>query len=205
MLRLLGTLAFRLIVMNKKKILLTIIFVISFIVFIVFGIILGVFIAYCREQERETVHWIPLETEQIYGVVRYPYDPEEEVSWPDVEDATDEELTEEAFYDSLETLAILVQAEADNQDLKGKQLVADVVLNRVDSPRFANSIEDVIFEQGQFSVIANGRFDKAARMNLTQSREAVEMEVFGERLDDKVLYFNTSSGDFKYGDHYFSY
>lgn len=33
-------------------------------------------------------------------------------------------------------LAQLVQAEAGNQDLTGKRLVADVVLNRVDSERF---------------------------------------------------------------------
>lgn len=60
-------------------------------------------------------------------------------------------------------LAQLVQAEAGNQDLKGKRLVADVVLNRVDSDKFPNAIEEVIFQKNhvQFSVIVGGAFERA--------------------------------------------
>lgn len=48
----------------------------------------------------------------------------------DNEDAA--EISEEIYYDSLEYLACLVEAEAGNQDELGKRLVVDVVLNRVD-------------------------------------------------------------------------
>ena len=54
-------------------------------------------------------------------------------------------LSEEYYYDDLELLACLVWAEAGNQDLKGKQLVADVVLNRMYDPRFPDTISDVIY------------------------------------------------------------
>ena len=59
-------------------------------------------------------------------------------------------------------LAQLVQAEAGNQPLTGMRFVVDVVLNRVDDERFPNTIEGVIYQKGQFSVIRNGQFDKAA-------------------------------------------
>ena len=60
-------------------------------------------------------------------------------------------------------IAQLVQAEAGNQDLKGKRLVADVVLNRVDSEKFPNTIEEVIFQKEpvQFSVTVSGAFERA--------------------------------------------
>lgn len=51
----------------------------------------------------------------------------------------------------------LVQAEAGNQDLDGCRLVADVVLNRIDSDSFPNELEDVIYAPGQFSVVKIGR------------------------------------------------
>ena len=60
----------------------------------------------------------------------------------------------------MELLAQLIHAEAGNQDIDGKRLVADVVLNRVDAG-FENNIEAVIYQSGQFSSITDGNFDKA--------------------------------------------
>ena len=62
------------------------------------------------------------------------------------------ETKEVKIYDSLEMLAKCVQAEAGNQGLLGKRLVVDVILNRVDSDRFPNTIEGVITQSGQFAV-----------------------------------------------------
>lgn len=55
-----------------------------------------------------------------------------------------EEILEEMKYGDMELVAQLVQAEAGNQDLTGKRLVADVVYNRVRDPRFPNTVEGVV-------------------------------------------------------------
>lgn len=56
-------------------------------------------------------------------------------------------------------LAKIAMAEAEGEDTEGKALVMLVVLNRVWDDAFPDSIEDVIFQEGQFSPVANGRFD----------------------------------------------
>lgn len=63
-------------------------------------------------------------------------------------------------------LAQLVQAEAGNQDLTGKRLVADVVLNRVESEQFPNTIREVIFQKNpvQFGVTVDGAFGRVGGM-----------------------------------------
>ena len=109
-------------------------------------------------------------------------------------------------------LARLIQAEAGNQDLRGKRLVADVVLNRVDSELFPNTIEEVIFQKNpvQFSVTESNAFDKAKSEISEECFEAVRMEWDREsRIDKEILYFGRGYGNrknpFKYGDHWFSY
>lgn len=98
----------------------------------------------------------------------------------------------------------LVQAEAGNQDLDGCRLVADVVLNRIDSEKFPNTMEEVIYAPGQFSVIKNGALKKAQGEISEKVIQAVDMELSGKRLNYDVLYFNNSNnGGWKYGGHYF--
>lgn len=98
----------------------------------------------------------------------------------------------------------LVQAEAGNQDLDGCRLVADVVLNRIDSEKFPNTMEEVIYAPGQFSVIKNGAFKKAQGEISEKVVQAVDMELSGKRLNYDVLYFNNKpNGGWQYGGHYF--
>jgi N-acetylmuramoyl-L-alanine amidase len=59
-------------------------------------------------------------------------------------------------------LARLVQAEASGEPYAGKVAVAVVVLNRVDSSSFPNSISAVINQAGQFSPVSNGEIKKPA-------------------------------------------
>lgn len=121
---------------------------------------------------------------------------------------TQEMIEEEEFYDSLENLAICVEAEAGNQGLKGKQLVVDVILNRVDSPMFPNDINSVIEQPGQFSVYSNGSMGKIYEPS-EETFEAINMEL-EHRTNNEVLYFRTGNYHsgmkklFKHGNHYFS-
>lgn len=90
-----------------------------------------------------------------------------------------------------ETLLRIVEAEAGGEDQDGKLLVANVVLNRVNSELFPNSVWDVVMqrEQGiaQFSPTVDGRFQ-----NVRVSRDtmaAVERALYGEDISQGALYF----------------
>ncbi|WP_438347594.1 cell wall hydrolase [Paenibacillus sp. FA6] len=64
---------------------------------------------------------------------------------------TDEELL---------MLRKIVMAEAEGEPYEGKVAVANVVLNRLRSANFPNTIYKVIYQKYQFSPVANGRFDR---------------------------------------------
>jgi len=62
-------------------------------------------------------------------------------------------------YDELMLLARLVYAEAAGEPYVGKVAVAAVVLNRVKSPLFPDTIYEVIYEPWQFSSVGNWMFN----------------------------------------------
>ena len=105
---------------------------------------------------------------------------------------TQEQIEEEIYLGELELLAQLVEAEAGNQPFEGKCLVVDTILNRVESSDFPNTISEVIFQDGQFSVIKNGAFDKAA-WNMKDSDYAAVMCEVELHTNKDVLYFNNTS------------
>lgn len=125
-------------------------------------------------------------------------------------DSEQEEIRNEIFYGELELLAQLIQAEAGNQDELGKRYVADVVLNRVDSDDFPDSIEEVIFQTDpvQFTCTVDGNFEKAG-WTVTEECYKIALEEYQKRQDSTILYFsskgyNSAIPEFKYGNHYFS-
>ncbi len=125
-----------------------------------------------------------------------------------IEMDTEEQIQEEIRLGDMELLAQLVEAEAGNQCLEGKVLVAEVVLNRVASDKFPNTVEEVIFQDRQFEVTRNGAFEKAAYNMQESDYEAVELAVSNHEHKD-VLYFSAGSYVkgckhlFKLGAHYF--
>lgn len=116
-------------------------------------------------------------------------------------------LSTEAGMSDLDLIAACVEAEAGNQDLTGKRLVADVILNRVDDKNFPNTVKGVISQPRHFATYWNGAMDKAEPT--AETYKAVRMEI-EERSYPGLLYFD--SGDYlpygtpwkKVGDHYFS-
>ena len=119
-----------------------------------------------------------------------------------------EEIRNEIFYGELEELAILIQAESGNQDELGKRYVADVVLNRVDSDDFPDSINNVLRQDKQFSSIVDGNYAKA-EWTVTEDCFQIALEEYENRTNSEILYFRTDRYGtgvpaFKHGDHYFS-
>lgn len=82
---------------------------------------------------------------------------EPERALEEYEQISDEEL-EKSQHDYY-LLARLAMAEAESEGLFGKAAVVKVVLNRVDSPYFPDSVKGVIFQPGQFSSVSDGRWD----------------------------------------------
>lgn len=70
--------------------------------------------------------------------------------------ATLYELSESDQY----LLARIAMAEAEGESLEIKKLVILVVLNRVESDTFPNTVKDVLWEKNQFSPMHNGRWDR---------------------------------------------
>lgn len=80
------------------------------------------------------------------------------------EERFEETVQTEAYdvsYDDAYLLACLVHAEAGSEPYEGKLATANVVLNRLKSGRYGNTISDVINAPGQFSVVRLGTFAAA--------------------------------------------
>ena len=89
--------------------------------------------------------------------------------------------------DDYQVLLRIVEAEAPDEDLKGKILVANVVLNRLEIGFGGDTISEVVFDKGQFEPVSNGRIFKVTVSESTI--EAVERAISGEDLSQGALYF----------------
>lgn len=120
-----------------------------------------------------------------------------------VEDISEVEETNK----DAELLALIAVAEAEGEGDFGKILVMDTVLNRVDSPNFPNTIEDVIYQPYHFSSVWNGRIDRSYPTDYDISLAKKELE---SRTNDDVIFFQTTCYSkygiplFQVGNHYFS-
>ena len=83
-------------------------------------------------------------------------------------------------------MARLVHAEAKGEPYKGKVAVAVVVLNRVDSDKFPNTVTKVINAKGQFSPVANGSIKKPAS---AESKKAVNEAIVLQHKGTKATFF----------------
>lgn len=115
-----------------------------------------------------------------------------------------------------QVLLRIVQAEAGICDEKGKILVTNVILNRVKSNEFPNSVRGVVYERSQFAPVSNGSIHSAKVTDNTI--QCVKRALAGEDYSDGALYFMYRGGSrrkavtwfdshltylFRYGKHEF--
>lgn len=127
------------------------------------------------------------------------------------ETETEEESTAEAApvfplpEEDIDLMARVVHAEAGNQSMEGKRLVADVILNRMDDRRFPDTVREIIYAPGQFQTVRSGAIDRYIP-DITDYG-AVLAELYA-RTNTEVLYFSRngyiSKPVLKEGAHYFS-
>lgn len=94
-----------------------------------------------------------------------------------------------------EVMLKIVQAEAGGCDSTGKILVANVIMNRVESAGFPDDITSVVYERSQFSPVSSGAID---RVQVTRDTvECVDRALKGEDHSQGALYFmnRRASGD----------
>lgn len=83
----------------------------------------------------------------------------------------------------MDLLSRLVFAEARSESYEGKVAVAKVVLNRVASSQFPNSIYAVIHQKGQFSPVTNGSiYNKADSDSFKAVEEALTTNLYSNAL-----------------------
>jgi N-acetylmuramoyl-L-alanine amidase len=59
---------------------------------------------------------------------------------------------------TLEQLARIIYSEARGESFEGQVAVGSVVINRVQSPAYPDSINEVIFQPGQFTAVEDGQY-----------------------------------------------
>ena len=142
-----------------------------------------------------------------------------ETPWPTAEPQPTPEPTYTSIIHSYDwdgederMLAKIAMAEAEGESVEGKALVILVVLNRVWSDEFPDSIEEVIFQKNQFSPVAEG-----GRYWTTEPDagcyEALELVVGGWDESQGAFYFESTGRDgwhsqnleflFEFGGHKF--
>lgn len=102
-------------------------------------------------------------------------------------------------------LAALIFCEAGNQPYEGQVAVGAVVMNRVKSGSYPDTISDVIYQSGQFTPAMTGWLDSVlASGGYTDSAmQAAEDALAGSNPVGSCLYFSTGGGGYQIGDHYF--
>ncbi len=91
-------------------------------------------------------------------------------------------------------LAAIIECEAGGESYEGKLAVGSVVLNRVRSSHFPSTIAGVIYQSGQFSPVASGRFATVLARGANQSCIKAAKEVLGGNITLNSLYFRRNNG-----------
>lgn len=102
----------------------------------------------------------------------------------------------------IKRMAAIIWCEARGESYEGQVAVGTVVMNRVESSRFPNTIEGVITQKGQFSPYRSGKYALALSLeNMQQSciDAAIDVIVNGVRSGD-WLFFRMKNGIIK-GDY----
>lgn len=157
--------------------------IISNILFGVFIVISVIGYIYCdtyvkgikRQPEQK---WQPRYTQEEWQQIEIETETEPSDS---IEEETQTELEAETKYTEydFELLARVIEAEAGGESDYHKLCVGTVVMNRVDSEKYPDTIEGVIYQPGQYQCVTNSHINKEPSES---SYEAAESILDGRRM-----------------------
>ncbi len=109
-------------------------------------------------------------------------------------------------YSDLDLLAAIIWCEAGNQPYDGMVAVGQVVMNRVASSSFPNTVSEVLNQPGQFTPASAGTLQAALASGVNANCYAAAQDAMNGTapVPGYPMYFNTHSGSYKLGAHYFS-
>ncbi len=104
-----------------------------------------------------------------------------------------------------ELMASIIFCEAGNQPYEGQVAVGAVIMNRVRSSAYPNSIEAVIYQSGQFGPAGTGWLDRvrSSRSYTSTAMQAAADALAGANPIGGCLYFDQGGYGMKIGAHYF--
>lgn len=108
----------------------------------------------------------------------------------------------------LAMISAMIECEAANQPYEGKLAVGSVIVNRVNSPKFGNTIQSVLYAPSQFSPVASGRFAIVLARGANAECTRAANEVLNGHITIAALYFHVydstvDKGGTIIGDHVF--
>jgi N-acetylmuramoyl-L-alanine amidase len=104
-----------------------------------------------------------------------------------------------------ELMASIIYCEAGNQPYEGQVAVGAVVMNRIKSSSYPDTMEEVIYQSGQFSPAMSGWLDRVrANQGYTEAAmQAAEDALAGSNPIGDCLYFSVGGYGTRIGDHLF--
>lgn len=91
-------------------------------------------------------------------------------------------------------LGAIIECEAGGEPYEGKLAVGSVIINRVKSSYFPNTISGVIYQGGQFSPVASGRLAYRLETGVDPSCLQAAQEVLNGNVTLGSLYFRRNNG-----------
>lgn len=115
-----------------------------------------------------------------------------------VEEYKEQQATEAAVNvgnGELDLLAAIIQCEAGGESHTGKVAVGAVIMNRVRSGQFPNTITEVVYQSGQFSPVASGILSSVLSQGArSDCYQAAQEALNGSNPVGGALYFNSGRG-----------
>lgn len=90
-------------------------------------------------------------------------------------------------------LCNMIMAEAEGEGYEGQLAVASVIMNRVLSSKFPNTIKEVLYQKNQFEPVRNGRLDRVIAKGGASSSciKAADAVLAGQRNTNELFFMAT--------------
>lgn len=131
---------------------------------------------------------------QIYNSV---FAAKKDQSSTSTEKNTDQSSTDNSG-DMIDLLARLINGEARGEPYKGQVAVGAVVMNRMKSSEFPDTISGVIYQKGQFSCVTDGQFNKPIDENSTVYKAAREAMNGADPTNGCIFFYNPKTSKSKW-------
>ncbi|MBQ1295012.1 MAG: cell wall hydrolase [Clostridiales bacterium] len=179
-------------------------------------IIAGIILMMQPEPEEEKELWEKIPDEEVHHIIEeerkaanFPVTESDCATQEEVEAAGQASAVREFTLEDAQLLMRIAEAEAGNQGPDGMWMVMSVVLNRVDSDTWPDSISKVIKQEGQFSSVSDGRFFK---VKISADAHAALARIETGEVADEIIGFEVKTSEvldeyfaraFEFKDHRF--